>query len=118
MPFSVILDVLGTSGALCSLPDDYAFENDESGQYHRISSDFQEGLNEGALEAGNDLLLCASFSDCGYLIVQKPLATLHAVRSAMQLFSRFGVPLHRLNIFEERLQPGPTAIVTPRHCFQ
>lgn len=79
MPFAVFLDILGTSRAMTNLPDDFVFQPDCMSARSR----FQKALEWAAKKAGGDLVFYASFSDCGYLIIQNPLAVLHAVRTAM-----------------------------------
>ena len=86
MPFAVFFDILGTSRMMTSLPDDHVFEKDEWSKFSFMRSRFRDGLKWGAERAEDNLLLCASFSDCGYFIIKSPLAVLQAVRRAMQHF--------------------------------
>jgi hypothetical protein len=84
MPFAIFFDMLGTSDAMTSLPDDHVFNDDTHIVLNR--SQFQESLRLTASMLGKQLIFCASFSDCGYLIIESPMEVLHAVRRAMYFF--------------------------------
>ncbi len=89
MPFAVFFDMLGTSRAMTSLPDSHVFER----EIQSARSNFKTALDWAADRAESGLLLKASFSDCGYLIVSDPLKTLDAVRTAMLHFFFNNIPV-------------------------
>ncbi len=86
MPFAVFFDMLGTSQAMTSLPDDHEFEKDDWSKLSFARSRFRAGLKWGAERAKDSLVLCASFSDCGYFVIKSPVQVLRAVRRAMNHF--------------------------------
>jgi hypothetical protein len=86
MPFALFVDVLGTGQVMTSLPDDYVFPKESWREPKWRTGKFRDGLRWGAERAQDSLLLCALFSDCGYIIADSPLEILHAVRVAMWHF--------------------------------
>ncbi len=80
MPFAVFFHIPGTSQMMTSLPDDHIFQKEYWSILAYMRSRFRAGLKWGAERAGDSLILCTSFSDCGYYVIKSSLAVLQAVR--------------------------------------
>jgi hypothetical protein len=111
MPFAAFFDMLGSTKAFASLPDDYDFEQHRDRDFSSIEKllerpeglnfhtymnareDFHEAMSWAAEDAHGSLLLHASFSDCAYIICSTASAICQASSSAMRSCFRSNVPV-------------------------